>query len=91
MHLTLNVLLGRHEAAVLTAHGLPLGRLLCDGGASSGGASGKGTGAATTWRQLAEKGMVVQVGSSHKHQAPGAANPRLRQLLRPSLAACRLP
>lgn len=63
MHLTLQLLLGRQEAAALTTNGLPLGRLLSDVGTSGGTSGGSDRGSVTTWRQLAEKGMVVQVGN----------------------------
>lgn len=56
MHLTLQLLLGRQEAATLTTNGLPLDRLLSDASTS-----GSDSGSLTTWRQLADKGTVVQV------------------------------
>lgn len=62
VHLTLDLLLPRRDAAALTARGLPLHSLLplsssCDGGGRED--------AGGTWQLLAEKGMVVQVGVCH--------------------------
>jgi hypothetical protein len=114
VHLTLNLLLGKQQAAALATHGLPLNRLLLDQPASgcagtaapplcgsqepstssstsevSGGSSGE---AEVTWRQLAEHGIILQVGpqltimrggrmvEAGRHPALPAVAPRLDAL-----------
>lgn len=95
MHLTLNLLLGKQQAAALARHGLPLDRLLLDQPADAeaaplcsnqepssngsghsnnssnscssrdgSGSDGSSGAAPVTWRQLANNGIILQVGSS---------------------------
>lgn len=93
VHLTLNLLLGKQQAAALARHGLPLDRLLLDQPADAeaaplcsnqepssngsghsnnssnscssrdgSGRDGSSGAARVTWRQLANNGIILQVG-----------------------------
>ena len=89
VHLTLNLLLGRQEAAALSAHGLPLDRLLLDHPSSSGG-GGKAapTGSSQAPGCVAAPSAGSGSGTTWRHLAAGrmivqVSLPALLQLLPP--------